>query len=84
MGYEQQVSYEHIKKFLSVDAAKAEKLFKQLEGMGISKKSAIQIVDVMPIDESQLKQILTNEKNMPDEESIKKIMALIEDNKGKS
>ncbi len=84
MGYEQQVSYDHIKKFSKLDDSKATKILKQLKELGISDKTSIQIVDVFPVDELQLKQILSNEKTMPEEETIKKIMSLIEENKGKA
>ncbi|MEM0201049.1 MAG: RNA polymerase Rpb4 family protein [Candidatus Micrarchaeaceae archaeon] len=84
MGYEQQVSYDHIKKFSKLENSKATKLIKQLKEFGISDKTSIQIVDVFPIDELQLKQILSNEKTMPDEETIKKIFILIEEHKGKA
>ncbi len=84
LGYEQQVSYDHIKKFSKLDSSKAQKLCKQIEELGVSEKSSIQIVDVLPMNLLQLKQVLANEKNAPDQEVVDKILKLITDNAGKS
>ncbi len=84
LGYEQQVSYDHIKKFAKLDVSRAEKLYKHIIELGLSEKSAIQIIDILPTDMIQLKQILANEKNAPAEDVTEKIFKLVEENRGKS
>ena len=83
LGYEQQLAYDHAKKFAKVDEGEASKMLKELKEFGISEKTSIMIVDVMPIDIVQLKHILLNEKSAVDDETAVKIMALVEKHKGK-
>lgn len=84
LGYEQQVSYDHVKKFAKLESSKTNKLIKQITGFGVTEKCAVQIADILPIDVLQLKQILSSEKNMPDPETVDKLFKLIEENRGKS
>lgn len=84
LGYEQQVSYEHIKKFAKIEKSKAEKLKKELEELGLSEKCAIQLIDILPIDMLQLKQVLATEKMPPEQDIADKVLKLIDINRGKS
>ncbi len=83
LGYEQKLAYDHAKKFSKIDSAAAAKMVKELEELGISEKVSIMIVDVMPIDLTQLKHILLNEKNAVEEETAVKILALVEKHRSK-
>lgn len=67
-----------------LDVSRAEKLYKHIIELGLSEKSAIQIIDILPTDMIQLKQILANEKNAPAEDVTEKIFKLVEENRGKS
>lgn len=83
LGYEQQLAYEHVKKFSKLTKAKAEKLRKELEGLGLSEKLCVMIVDIMPTEMMQLKQIAANEKRGVDEAVLKKVMEVVESYRGK-
>ena len=77
-GYEQQLTLEYAKKFSKLDADKSLKLKKELEELGISEKIAVSLVNVMPIDLMQLKQILANDKKELDASVAEKAMAEVE------
>ncbi len=77
LGYEQQLAYEHASKCASISKSEAEKMQKELEEAGLSAKGAIKVIDVMPINDTQLKQVLVIEKKNIEEETIKKVMEIV-------
>lgn len=77
-GYEQQLTFEYAKKFSKLDAGKSVKLKKEIEELGVSEKIAASVVNVMPIDLMQLKQILANDKKELDASVAEKAMAAVE------
>ena len=80
-GYEQQVTYEYgevLKKSVKMSKDKAVKMKKELEGLGLGEKTAVKIVDIMPINEMQLKQVLLIEKKTLEEDIAKTMSALLE------
>ena len=77
LGYEQELAYDHAKKFAKLDAEDAKKLRTEMEKQGISEKAAIMVVNVMPAEQMQLKQILAYDKATYDEEIISKTMEAI-------
>ncbi|MCL5008432.1 MAG: RNA polymerase Rpb4 family protein [Candidatus Marsarchaeota archaeon] len=83
LGYEQQLSYDHAKKFAQLSPEKAGKMRAELEGIGLSAKASVSIIDTMPSDIMQLKQILANEKNTIDDATAAKVFAVVEKNRGK-
>lgn len=83
LGYEQQLAYEYAKKFAKVDKEKAEKLKEGIEGLGVSERTAIMIVNTMPVDVMQLKQILSNEKKVVEGDLAEKIFGVVESHRGK-
>ena len=83
LGYEQQLSYDHAKRFALISSDKAEKMRKELEELNLSPKTCVSIVDTMPTDIIQLKQILANEKNPVEEGVAEKAFALVEKSRGK-
>ncbi|MCL5428081.1 MAG: DNA-directed RNA polymerase subunit F [Candidatus Marsarchaeota archaeon] len=83
LGYEQQLSYEHAKKFAQLSADKANKLREELEGLGISAKSSVSLVNAMPTDVVQVKQVLAAEKTTPPDGTAEKALVIIEKNRGK-
>jgi DNA-directed RNA polymerase subunit F len=83
LGYEQQLAYEYAKKFSKVEGKDARTMGKELEELGLSAKTAVAIVNVMPLEMMQLKQILANEKKEVGEDVAAKAMAVIEQRRGK-
>jgi len=78
LGYEQEITYEHVKKFAKLGRSDAEKMAKELSDFGISKKGIAKIIDIMPISVLQLKQVLIIERRNFDEDVIAKIFETIE------
>jgi DNA-directed RNA polymerase subunit F len=78
LGYEQQLAYEHAKKFASgLSKDKEEKLRKAIVGLGVSERSAVKIADVMPKNILTLKQILMHENRAFGDDEVAKIMEAI-------
>ena|SRR5208337_1759974 len=83
LGYEQELAYDHIKKFSTVKAAGVKKMKEALAEFGVGDATAIKISDIMPIDISQLKHILVPEKKNFEEEDIRKMMEIVDSHRGK-
>lgn len=84
LGYEQQISDEHAKKFKSISTEKAKKMQEDLTEIGeLSKKAVIKIIDVMPANDVQLINTLLIEKKTFEEETRKKILEIVNKYKGK-
>jgi DNA-directed RNA polymerase subunit F len=77
LGYEQQLAYEHAKKFAKLSKEKAEKLEKELIELGLGKRLAKKIIDIMPMNDLQLKQVLIFEKRSFDDSVIASIIEKI-------
>lgn len=82
-GYEQQLALDYSKKFSKLTPSAASKLKTGLEELGLSEKIAVTIVNVMPMDIMQMKQILANEKKAIEPEVAAKAMELVEANRSK-
>lgn len=83
LGYEQQLAYNHAKKFAAISAKSAEKMEEELMALEISRKLSVKIIDIMPVNMDQLKQIVIIEKKPLSEETLKGIIAVVEKYKGK-
>lgn len=84
LGYEQQISDEHAKKFKSIEVAKAKKMQEELTEIGeLSKKAVIKIIDIMPGNDVQLLNTLLIEKKTFEEATRKKILEIVVKYKGK-
>ncbi len=83
LGYEQQLAYEHAKKFASMSGEKAKKLGEELSEMGLSSKTVVKLVDILPVTEPQLKGVLLIEKKPVEDETLKKILEVLKKYKGK-
>ncbi|MFP3215389.1 MAG: RNA polymerase Rpb4 family protein [Candidatus Micrarchaeota archaeon] len=77
LGYEQQLAYEHAKKFAKLSKEDAEKLEKELIELGLGKRLAKKIIDIMPMNDLQLKQVLIFEKRSFDDSVIASIIEKI-------
>ncbi len=82
-GYEQTLALDYAKKFSKIDEPKAAELKKELQELGMSENIAISIVNVMPMDVTQVKQILANDKKELEPETADKAFALVEGNRSK-
>ncbi len=83
LGYEQKLAYDHIKKYTTMKVEEARKMAKELEQYGVTESTAIKIIDIMPIDLTQLKHILTREKKNFEEDEISKMWEVVQAHKGK-
>ncbi len=83
LGYEQQLAYEHAKKFAAISAKSSEKMEEELLALGISRKLAVKVVDIMPANIDQLKQVVIIEKKPISDEMLKGIMEAVERYRGK-
>lgn len=83
LGYEQQLAYDYAKKFSKLDEEKAKKMRKEVEELGISAKGAAKVVEIMPLDLIQLKQLLIIEKKTVEDDVVAKVFAVVESYRGK-
>jgi len=83
LGYEQQLALEHAEKHAGKLKGDPDKLLESLMAMGASRKAAVKVIDVMPSNETQLKQVLVIEKKALPDETIKSIMAELAKYRGK-
>ena len=83
LGYEQQLAYDYAKKFSKLDSKKANEMKKELEALELGDKTIASILDVMPIDIMQLKQILANEKKGTGEGVAEKALGIVESYRSK-
>ncbi len=77
LGYEQQLAYDHASKLNMPSKVNAEKMQNELVEEGLSARGAVKVIDIMPINETQLKQVLVIEKKTHEEDTIKKVMAIV-------
>lgn len=80
LTYEQQLAYEHAKKFASGERSKEEKFKKALVEAGASPKSAIKIMDIMPKNAMTIRQILMHENRAFTDEEVNKMLATVKEN----
>jgi DNA-directed RNA polymerase subunit F len=80
LTYEQQLAYEHVKKFASGGKAKEEKLKKALKEAGLGDRAVMKVLDIMPKNIMTLKQILAHENRTFDDAELAKILASIKEN----
>ncbi|MCL5430402.1 MAG: RNA polymerase Rpb4 family protein [Candidatus Marsarchaeota archaeon] len=80
LTYEQQLAYDHAKKFSSLDKSSEDKIIKALAALDVKGKPAIKIVDVLPKNLMTLKQILAHENRNFSDAELEKIMAIIKEN----
>ncbi|MDE1824791.1 MAG: DNA-directed RNA polymerase subunit F [Candidatus Micrarchaeota archaeon] len=83
LGYEQQIAYDHAKKFTVLSVEKANKLSEELEELGISKKTSTKISEILPVTEVQLRNVLLIEKNPIEDEVVKKAFEAVGKYRGK-
>jgi DNA-directed RNA polymerase subunit F len=83
LGYEQQLAYEHASKSTSLSKDKSEKMLAKLVEINMPEKLAVKVIDIMPLNELQLKQVLVIGKRPIEEDMIKKIMEIVNSYRGK-
>jgi DNA-directed RNA polymerase subunit F len=77
VGYEQQITEEYAKKFSKLSVSDARKMMKELAEFGIGEKTAAKVVEIMPNDLMQLKQVLLIEKKPVEEDTVNKIFDVV-------
>lgn len=82
-GYEQQLTDEYAKKFTKVSEADAKKMMKELTELGLGEKSAAKVIEIMPSDIIMLKQVLLIEKKSIEEETVGKVLEVVNSYRGK-
>ncbi len=80
LTYEQQLAYEHVKKFATGTKANTEKLKKSLKEAGLSDKAVLKVLDIMPKNIMTLKQILAHENRTFEDAELVKILASVKEN----
>jgi DNA-directed RNA polymerase subunit F len=83
LGYEQELTHTYAKMFAKIDAKEAEKMKKEIVELGISEKTAVKIIEIMPSDIIQLRQTVIIEKKSVDEEILLKVMEVVSRYRGK-
>lgn len=76
LNYEQQLTYEFLKKTVKLSKTNAEKLRGELEELGLKEEYIVNIINIIPRDEQILKLILRKEKEIKPAQ-IKKILEII-------
>ncbi len=78
LGYEQELVYDYAKKFSKLSASEAAKMVKELDNLGLREKTIFKVIEVMPVDVSQLKLVLVLERRAFEEQEIAKVMAVVD------
>ena len=78
LGYEQELVYEYAKKFSKLSESDSKKIGKELEELGLRDKTVFKIIEILPVDISQLKLILVMERRALEEQEIAKIMKVVD------
>lgn len=85
LGYEQQTSYDYCTAFVKLSLVDTKRLIEELmEIEEINEKTAIKIVDIIPVKESQLKIILAKERIELSPDKIQKVFEILLKYKDKS
>lgn len=79
LTYEQQLAYDHAKKFAGLEKGKEEKLKSALVGLGASEKTAFRIIDILPKSALTLRQILAHENKTFTDDEISKMLAAVKE-----
>ncbi len=77
LSYEQNLTYEYVKKFARATPAKAEKMLGELKKIeGMDENTAIKIVDTLPKDMDRLRVLIPKDSSL-DEAKQKEILELV-------
>ncbi len=79
LTYEQQLAYDHAKKFAGLEKGKEEKLKSALVSLGASEKTAFRIMDILPKSALTLRQILAHENKTFSDDEISKMLAAVKE-----
>lgn len=83
IGYEQELTHTYAKMVSKIDTKDAEKMKKELVEVGLSEKTAVKIIEIMPADIILLRQTVIIEKKSVDEEIVVKAMEIVNKYRGK-
>ncbi len=79
LGYEQKNALEHLRKFVKVDAKKAREAFEELKSKvpKLREKEIVQILNVLPQDQDDLRVILQKDYNLLNDEEVNLILETV-------
>ncbi|MEW6329498.1 MAG: RNA polymerase Rpb4 family protein [Candidatus Micrarchaeota archaeon] len=78
LGFEQQVTLDHAKKFTRLGKEKREELLKELLGFEkVKEEAAVKIVDLMPANADQLRLIFSKERYSLDEGEAEEVLDVV-------
>ncbi len=78
LGFEQQVTLDHAKKFTRLGKEKREEMLKELLGFEkIKEEAAVKIVDLMPANADQLRLIFSKERYSFDEKETGEVLDVV-------
>ncbi len=78
LGYEQNISFEHLNKFTKLKPADAKKFMDELNSiLRMSPETAVQIANIMPDSADELRIIFARESFSLKEEEVSKILELV-------
>lgn len=63
LGYEQQLVLDYATKFSKIKESDAKKMKKDMEGMGLSERLSLKMIEIMPTEPNLVKLILAMDKN---------------------
>ncbi|MDO5848599.1 MAG: RNA polymerase Rpb4 family protein [Methanobrevibacter sp.] len=78
LNYEQNITLNHLSRLPHFSLEDSEKIIEELEAMDIKNKVAVRIVDLIPIDLSDLRLIFAKEVKQPSKEEMEKILEILE------
>ncbi len=79
LRYEQKITLQYLQRFGEADPERAKEALEELQDMGINKKLAGILVNLMPEHEEQIDLVYEKERFEVDEEEKKKILKIIDD-----
>ncbi|MCD6403486.1 MAG: DNA-directed RNA polymerase subunit F [Candidatus Aenigmarchaeota archaeon] len=77
-GYEQKNALEHLRKYVKIDAKKAKELYEELKKVEkLRERQIIQIINILPKDQDDLRVILQKDFNILDESEVNLILEAV-------
>lgn len=77
LTYEQNITLNHLSRLSHYSAEDSDKIIEELEAMDIKPKVAVRIVDLIPVDLSDLRLIFAKEIKQPSKEEMEQILEIL-------
>lgn len=79
MSYEQKQTMEYVKEFAKMKPDKAEDAIEKLVALGVDRRHAVKVMDIMPEDEDDLKMVFYKAHYSVNEQTVNQIMEILKD-----